>query len=128
MFHKLCQLMDPHLSKQCGFGKKKCTQHYPLVTLGKQKAAVEKGENFWALLADLSKFVDCLSHELLLKKLTACVFRIAALKLVESYLYQARSFLFSREKNDCYYDYDVRDDRNKFSFPLILICKNSNDE
>ena len=36
----------------------------------------------------------------------------------------AWSFLFSRETNDRYHDYDVGDDGNKFSFPLIFICGN----
>ena len=94
----------------------------------RNKKLLLKRGNPLSFIDNLSKFLDCLSQELLLEKLAACVFRIAALKLVQSYLYQARSFLFSREKNDYYYDYDVGDDGSKFSFPLIFICNNSNDE
>ena len=40
---------------------------------------------FGALLTDLSKAFDCLSHDLLIAKLNACRFSIAALRLVQNY-------------------------------------------
>ena len=54
--------------------------------LEKWKSAVDKGKSFGALLTDLSKAFDCLSHELLLAKLHAYGFSIAALRLIHSYL------------------------------------------
>ena len=41
---------------------------------------------FGALLTDLSKAFDCLSHDLLIAKLNAYGFSIAALRLVQNYL------------------------------------------
>ena len=53
------------------------------------KSAVDKGKSFGALLTDLSKAFDCLSHNLLLlAKLHTCGFSIAALRLIHSYLKQ----------------------------------------
>ena len=54
--------------------------------LEKWKSAVDKGKSFGALLTDLSKAFDCLSHDLLLAKLHAYGFSLLALKLIHSYL------------------------------------------
>ena len=40
----------------------------------------------WALLTDLSKASDCISHQLLIAKLHAYGFDLPALKLIKSYL------------------------------------------
>ena len=79
--------MDQFLSKyQCGFRKGNSTQYCLLAMLEKWKSAVDKGKSFGALLTDLSKAFDCLSHELLLTKLHAYGFSIAALRPIHSYL------------------------------------------
>ena len=79
--------MDNFLSKhQCGFRKGCNTQYYLLKMLEKWKSAVDKGKWFGALLTDLSKAFDCLSHDILLAKLHSYGFRFSALKLIQSYL------------------------------------------
>ena len=79
--------MDPLLSKyHCGFRKGYSAQHCLLAMLEKWKNAVDKGKIFEALLKDLSKAFDSLSHDLLIAKLNAYGFSIPALKLVYSYL------------------------------------------
>ena len=79
--------MDPLLSKyQCGFRKGYNVQHCLLAMLKKWKNAVDKGKIFGALLTDLSKAFDSLSHDLLIAKLNAYGFSLPALKLVHSYL------------------------------------------
>ena len=79
--------MDPLLSKyQRGFRKGCSAQHYLLAMLEKWKNAVDKGKIFGALLTDLSKAFDSLSHDLLMAKLNAYGFSLPALKLVHSYL------------------------------------------
>ena len=64
--------MDPLLSKyQCGFRKGYSAQHCLLAVLKKWKNVFEKGKIFGALLTDLSKAFDILSHDLLIAKLNA---------------------------------------------------------
>ena len=71
---------------RCGFRKVYNTQYCLSKMLEKWKSAVEKGKSFGALLTDLSKAFDCLSHDLLLAKLHAYGFSRPALKLIHSYL------------------------------------------
>ena len=54
--------------------------------LEKWKSAVDIKRTFGALLTDLSKALDCLSHDLLLAKLNAYGFSLPAVRLVQSYL------------------------------------------
>ena len=87
IFRQLYSFMLEFLSKyQCAFRTGYSTQHCLLAMLEKWKSAVDKGKSFDALLADLSKAFDRLSHELLLTKLHAYGFSIAALRLIHSYL------------------------------------------
>ena len=87
IFCQLYTFMLEFLSKyQCRFCEGYCMQHCLLVMLEKWKSAADKGKSFGALLADLSKAFDSLSHELLLDKLHAYGFSIAALRLTHSYL------------------------------------------
>ena len=79
--------MEPLLSKyQCGLRKDYNTQSCLLAMLEKWKSSVDKGSCFGALLTDLSKAFDCLSHELLIAKLRAYGFSLNALRLIHSYL------------------------------------------
>ena len=71
---------------QCGFRKGFSTQHSLLSLIEKWKENVDKGKVFGALLTDLSKAFDCLSHKLLIAKLHAYGFDYFALKLVNEYL------------------------------------------
>ena len=66
------------------------TQYCLLAMLEKWKSAVDKGKSFGALLTDLSKAFDCLSHELLLAKRHAYGFSIATSRLIHSYLTNRR--------------------------------------
>ena len=79
--------IDPHLSKfQCGLRKGDGAQDYLLAMLEHWKSAVDKGKFFGTLFTNLSKTFDCLSHELIIAKLNAYRFNLAALKLAQSYL------------------------------------------
>ena len=87
IFRQISNFMDTFLSKyQCGFRKGYSTQYCLLAMLEKWKSAVDKQKYFGALLTDLSKAFDCISHELLLAKLHAYGFNIPALTLIQSYL------------------------------------------
>ena len=75
------------LSKfQYSFRKGFSTQHCLLLILEKWKRAVDNNKVFGALLTDLSKAFDCISHDLLIAKLNAYGWSLSALKLVHSYL------------------------------------------
>ena len=75
------------LSKfQCGFRKGFSTQHCLLLMIEKWKEAVDKDQSFGALLTDLSKAFDCLSHDLLIAKLHSYGISLAPLKLLTDYL------------------------------------------
>ena len=87
MFCQISSSMDSYLSKQqCRFRKGYSTQYCLLVMLRKRKNAVDKGKCVGALLTDLSKTFDCLSHKLLTAKLHAYGFDLPALKPIQSYL------------------------------------------
>ena len=74
-FKQITFFIDPLLSNfQCDFGK----------GFGAQ-SEVDKRLMFGALLADLSKAFDCLSHELIIIKLNAYGFSLSALKLIHNY-------------------------------------------
>ena len=77
--------MDSYQSKQqCGFRKGYSIHYCLLVMLEKWKNAVDEGKCFGALLTDLRKAFDCLSHELLTAKLQAYGLDLPALKLIQS--------------------------------------------
>ena len=71
---------------QHGFREGYSTQQCLLALLTKWKAAVDKGKVFRALLTDLSKTFDCLSHKLLIARLNVYGFTLPALKSVHNYL------------------------------------------
>ena len=79
--------MDQFCPKyKCGFRKGYSTQYCLLAMVENWKSAIDKGKLFGALSTDLPEAFDCLSHELLLAKLHAYGFSIAALRLIHSYL------------------------------------------
>ena len=75
------------LSKfQCGYRKGYSAQYCLLFMLEKWKHSVDNGEASGALLTDMSKAFDCLSHDLLIAKLEAYGFDDMSLKFIHSYL------------------------------------------
>ena len=73
-------------SKQCGFRKGYNAQHCLVALVEKRKKRVDNGGAFGALLTDLSKAFDCLSHELFKAKLDAYCFDKRSLILIYKYL------------------------------------------
>ena len=71
---------------QCRFRKGFSAQHCLVSMLEKWKSATENKKVLGALLTDLSKAFDCLSHDLLIAKLNAYGFSMSALGFVHSYL------------------------------------------
>ena len=71
---------------QCGFCKGFSAQHCLISLIEKWKKSIDNGGAFGALITDLSKAFDCLSHELLIAKLEAYGFDEKSLKLIYNYL------------------------------------------
>ena len=87
MFKQIGDFMENYFSKfQCGFRKGYSTQQCLIGLIEKWKSANDKGKSFVELRTDLSKPFDCLPHELLIAKLHAYGFSLAALRLIHSYL------------------------------------------
>ena len=79
--------MDPFLSKyHFGFRRGFSAHNCLLAMLEKWKSSVDKAKAFGVLLADLSKWFYCLSHELIIAKLNADGFSLSKLKIMLSYL------------------------------------------
>ena len=84
---QLSEFFDNILSKfQSGFRKGYGTQHCLLLMLEIWKEATDNNKAFGALLTDLSKAFDCLSHDLLIAKLHACGIDIDSLNILQDYL------------------------------------------
>ena len=70
----------------CGFRKGYNAQHCLIILIENWKAAIDNSKNAGAVLTDLSKAFDSLSHELLLAKLDAYGFDESSLNFIHSYL------------------------------------------
>ena len=78
---------DKVLSKyQCGFRKGFSAQHCLMKLLEQWKKSTDQRLVFGALLTDLSKAFDCLSHELLVAKLCAYGMEDSAVRFISDYL------------------------------------------
>ena len=66
-----------------GVKKGYITQYHLLVMPEKYKSAVDNGKGLRALLTDLPRAFDCLSHEMFIAKLDAYCFNLTALKLAK---------------------------------------------
>ena len=87
MLKQISEHFEPILSKlKCGFRKGFSAQNVFLSMLGKWKMVVDNKKAFGAVITDLSKAFDCLSHDVLLANLNAYGFSLPALRLMQSYL------------------------------------------
>ena len=87
MYEQMYTYFDQILSKyQCGFRKGFNAQHCLLAMIEKWRKTIDKGGVAGAVLTDLSKAFDCLSHDLLIAKLHAYGFSIKSLRYIHSYL------------------------------------------
>ena len=87
IYEQLQSYFEKIFSKfQCGFRKGYNAQNCLLVLIEKWKESIDNGGAFGALLTDLSKAFDCLSHDLLISKLDAYGLDRKSLKLVYNYL------------------------------------------
>ena len=70
IYHQLYEYFDNMIfPSQCDFRKAYNVQHCLLVMIGKFKEVVDRGNEFGALLTNLSKTFNCINHPLLIAKL-----------------------------------------------------------
>ena len=87
LYDQIQNFFENILSKyQCGFRKGYNAQHCLITLIEKWRKCVDNGTSFGALMTDLSKAFDCLSHKLLIAKIDAYVFDNKSLKLIYNYL------------------------------------------
>ena len=86
MFKQMSEFFESSFfsKHQYGFRKGFSAQHCLISMLEKWKSATDNKKSFGALLTDLSKAFNCLSHELLIAKLNAYGFNMLALGFVHS--------------------------------------------
>ena len=87
MYDPIFQYIEKYLSPYLfGYRKGHSTQQCLLVMLEMWKKALDERKVVGAILTDLSKAFDCLSHDLLIAKLEAYGFDKSALKFIYNYL------------------------------------------
>ena len=87
LYNQLSKYFDSLLAtNQCGFRKSFRSQYRLLVMLEKFKEAIDRGNQFGALLTDLSKAFDCIDHKLLIAKLYEYCVSSSGLNTISSYL------------------------------------------
>ena len=87
MNEQMLTYIEKHLSPYLfGYRKGHGSQHCLLVMIEMWRKALDERKVAGAILTDLSKAFDCLSHDLLIAKLEAYGFDISALTLIYDYL------------------------------------------
>ena len=86
-YYQLSKYFDGLLStNHCGFRKGSSSEYCLLVMLENFKEAIDRGNQFGALLTELSKAFDCIDHKLLIAKLSEYGVSSSALNVISSYL------------------------------------------
>ena len=87
IFKQMTGFVENKISEYlCGFRKGYNTQHALIRLIDKLNKSLDKKEKIGILMMDLSKAFDCISHDLLVAKLSAYKFDKCSLKLIYSYL------------------------------------------
>ena len=89
---------------QCGFRKKFSTRHALIAMIEKARKILDKGGTFGALLTDLSKALDFMTHDLLIAKLHALNFDMNALNLIFDYLTERKQRVKINSRFSSYLD------------------------
>ena len=71
---------------QCGLRKSHSAKDCLLAMVENYKKALHQGNEYGALLTDVSKAFECFPHDLMVAKLQANGFSIESLKIINSYL------------------------------------------
>ena len=100
MYNNLSKYFDSLLAtNQCEFRKGFSSQYCLLVMLEKFKVVIDRGNQFEALLTELSKAFDCIDNKLLIAKLYEYGISSSALSIISSYLKHRTE---RTKMNDCF--------------------------
>ena len=87
IYDQLYEYLENFLSELlCGFRKAHSTQHGPFRLIQKWQADLDSGVYVGAILMDLSKAYNCLSHDLLIAKLETYGLDVGSLNFLLNYL------------------------------------------
>ena len=87
MYIQLSEYFDSLLAtNQCGFRKDFSSQYCLVVMFENFEEAIDRGNQFCALLTNLSKAFDCIDHKFLIGKLYEYGYLSSALNITFSYL------------------------------------------
>ena len=87
LYKQLSKYFDSLLAaNECGFRKGFSSQYCLLVMLEKYKEAIDRENQFWALLINLLKAFDCIDHKLQIAKPYEYGVSSSALNIISSYL------------------------------------------
>ena len=87
IYDQLYEYLENFLSELlCGFRKAHSTQHAPFRLIQKWQADLDSGVYVGAILMDLSKAYNCLSHDLLIAKLETYGLDVGSLNFLLNYL------------------------------------------
>ena len=100
LYDQLSKYFDSlRATNQCGFRKGFSSQYCLLVMLEKCKEAIDRGNQFGALLTDLSKAFDCIDNKFLIVMLSEYGVSSSALNVISSYL---KHRTLRTKTNDCF--------------------------
>ena len=121
MHRQISEYFETVLSKfQCGFRKGYSTQDCLLAMVENCKKALDQGNEYGALLTDLSKAFDCLPHDLIVAKLHAYGFSIDSLKLINSYLTERKQRVKINDQFSSWLDIVVGVPQGSILGPLLF--------
>ena len=121
MHRQVSEYFETVLSKfQCGFRKGYSTQDCLLAMVENCKKALDQGNEYDALLTDLSKSFDCLPHDLIVAKLHAHGFSIDSLKLINSYLTERKQRVKINDQFSLWLDIVVGVPQRSILGPLLF--------
>ena len=121
MHRQISNYFETIFSKfQCGFRKGYNTQDCLLALIENCKRALDKGNEYGALLTDLSKAFDCLPHDLIIAKLQAYGFSLEALKLMNSYLTERKQRVKINDQFSSWLDIEFGVPQGSILGPLLF--------
>ena len=118
---QISEYFETVLSKfKCGFRKRYSFQDCLLAMVENYIKLLDQGNEYDALLTDVSKAFDCLSHNLIVAKLYACGLLIELLKLISNYSADRKQRVKINDQLSSWLDIVVGVPQERVLGPLLL--------